>query len=290
MVCSFCGSTLEDNERECPYCGHKVGNSADSMNDDMARKFAARQEFDDDDDYDEQPIRSRAKKISRPSLSKSRPAQESYSAPVQRSSSGGSGKGNILLLGAAGICALLSLICLISVAGVKSQVKDMYQDMLSQFYQLQSSNSQLANQLQAIDSSVVGVGQTVNESKESALIVIDTQPTSVNTTVGRAEYARVFSIEATGNVEAITWQKKDNASGEWVDLVFDFNTSINDEFGLQLYDNHYKGESVLYAVGLTEKAEGTYRAKLTDSYNTAKYSDPVTLAFKTVEVTEGEEA
>ena len=25
MTCKFCGSVLEDNEFECPYCGHKTG-------------------------------------------------------------------------------------------------------------------------------------------------------------------------------------------------------------------------------------------------------------------------
>lgn len=276
MTCKFCGSSLEDNEVECPYCGHRVANSANTMAANMTSKFA--RDYDDEDDYSERKKKIQMPKMNRPQNSAS--SGKSFSVPQSGNSKGSFSFLNFIVSAAS---ALLSLIVLFSLGGIKTQVKDMYQDMLSQFYQQQSNINQLSSQMENIDTNVAGVGQQVSSSQESALIVIDTQPTSVNTTVGRAEYARVFSIQATGNVESITWQKKDVSSGEWVDMVFDFNTSINDEFGLQLYDNHYKGESILYAVGLTEKAEGTYRAKLTDSYNTTKFSDPVTLSFKPAE-------
>ena len=278
MTCKFCGSALEDNEIECPYCGHKTANA---MAANMTSKFAP--DYGDDEEYS--PKKSKVSMPKKPDFSA---AKKTVSNTAAKSSSGSSSNPSfsVVNLIASAVSIILSLIVLISIGGVKNQVKDMYQDMLSQFYQQQSSISQLSSGISSIDSSVASVGQQVTTSKESSLIVIDSQPTSVSTTIGRGDYATVFSVKATGSVEAIAWQKKDTASGEWVDIVFDLNTSINDDLGIQFYDNHYKGESVLYAVGLTQKAEGTYRAKLTDSYGTPKYTDPVTISFKTENVGE----
>ena len=289
MTCSFCGSSLDDNEVECPYCGHKV---ASSLSDEMEARFASRPEIDDDDELDEddEPVgvsSASRKKVSipKPKINVNRSSSSRSSSAPSRSS-GSSVKANpaIISFALSALCLLLSLITLISVGSVKSQVKDMYQDMLSQFYQMQSNNSQLSSQVESLNTQVAGVGQTITTTQTSNLITITKQPESVETTIGRTDSALIFSVEAEGNVASISWQKYDETSGEWVNVVFDVDTSMNDRYGIKLYDDHYNGKTYLYAFGLTAEAAGSYRCVMYDSYNTPAISDTVKLDFKTVSV------
>ena len=51
MTCKFCGSTIDDNLVECPYCGHKTGVSAPAdPAAEMTEQFAAQESQDKNDE------------------------------------------------------------------------------------------------------------------------------------------------------------------------------------------------------------------------------------------------
>lgn len=266
MTCNFCGSALDDNEVECPYCGHKTGvetapvneTPADKQDAEMAKKFSVKL-----------PSIPARKSRSNGASSGSAPRKSLFSGNGNASGEKKGMPSMLYLIGLAA-CALLSLISIISVGSLKSNMEEMNQNMLSQFYQLQNLNQQLSAKIDELDSQVGNVSTTISESETSRNITITKEPTSTATYLNRgseqdnSQNVPIFTVTATGMNLKFAWQRYDEASGSWVNLVFD-EDSNNLVYGLHVYTDVQKGYTELAAHGVTEAAWGSYRCQISDN-------------------------
>ena len=334
MTCSFCGSILDDDEVECPYCGHKTGvgsyRTAQEIYDDPEdgevnfeeiggeayEEEGYPEEFQDGDAMDpyaeEEPLapeqpRRRAASNSNAAAGSGKKQNGSFKLPklnlkdgldkLKKAGNSGSSaapsgaaarsadwKKNPagLTLIAIGACVLLSLISLISVISLSSKLEKNQQAVLSQMMQMQNNEQQMASQISALDSKVGNVGTVITEQTTSKNITITKQPTSSSTYLGRGgsedstQNVPIFTVTATGYDLDFTWQRYDDASGSWIDLVFDADSN-NLTYGLHVYDDVSKGYSELSAHGVNADAYGSYRCQIADAYGT-KNTDTVILS------------
>ena len=245
--------------------------------DDYSAPDAYYQDVDDgfgdyeDDDFNEKPARKAASKVSLPSFS-------------------GVSKGlksNAVLTIVVAISILLSLIAIISSAGVKKSVNSDIKTLYSQMDSVINTNSQVLDKLAVIED-VLNLSAQVSAETNSKYISITKQPTSVSTTLGRGQdgIVPVFTINASGsgvNANSFNWQKK--TGDVWININFDSdNLSRNDLYGFQLevaQDKENGGYySTIWATGLTSEAFGTYRCVITDSAGERAWSDIVEINRK----------
>ena len=276
MICKFCGSTLEDDELECPYCGHKTGvapKAQDFFEDDAPVTSNARVERpaeDFEEDYEEEyeePAKGK-KKASLPKLS-----LPTVSSPKSI--------GNFPVVVISALCALFSLICLVSVSGAKKQLEEMEETVLTQLYQIQSNQSGISSGINALSGDVSSVSNSISESNNSKNITITQQPTSETTYLGRGgdedvnQNVAIFRAAASGMIKSVDWQIK--VGDDWVTLTWD-ESSNNTTYGLHVYTaiGSTEASTELCAHGVNQNAYATYRCVFTDSYGT-KSTDPVTL-------------
>ena len=283
MTCKFCGSTIDDNLVECPYCGHKTGvaASADPAAE-MTEQFAAPEAREKSDAKSAKTSSKRGNALGSIGSALSsglNKAKSSASGSKQGSAAKGgaqrSGKlpasGNGLIAIGLVACLLLCLISIISVAGMKKDLENMNQEMLSLFYQIQNSTDKLQKQVDALERSIGSVSTTITEQTTSRNITITKEPTSVATYVGRgsdtddAQNVPIFTVYAQGFELKFAWQKYDDVSGEWIVVALD-NSSNNAVYGLHVYTDASKGYSELSAHNVTSAAFGTYRCQVADAY------------------------
>lgn len=312
MTCTFCGSVLEDNEVECPYCGHKTA---------QARYSEPVEEYDDEFEPEEpegqdqeyvEPVRTERRaaegSASKSGLNIPKLDLKKLSASVKRGSSqkekaaparsktqegrshnekssfipfGGKLDPSFISLIGFVACALLSVICLISVSGVNKKIEQVNQNILSQVYQLQTSNQKISERLDELGNTVGTVSNTISEQTTSKNINITKEPTSAATYLGRGgtddstQNVPIFSVSATGPNLTFAWQKYDEASASWVNIVFDAESN-NDTYGLHIYTDISKGYSELAAHGVKNTAYGSYRCLISDDYG-SKATETVVL-------------
>ncbi len=220
-----------------------------------------------------------------------KPARKTSSkSKVNLPSFSGMGKGlkSSAVLGVVvAISILLSLIAIISSAGVKKSVNSDIKTLYNQMDSVIATNSQVLDKLAVIED-VLNLSAQVSSETNARYISITKQPTSVATTLGRGQdgIVPVFSIVASGSgvgLGSFNWQKK---SGDvWINIDFDSdNNSRNDLYGFQLEvskDTETGGyTSKIWATGLTSEAFGTYRCVITDSAGERAWSDIVEITRK----------
>ena len=263
MTCTFCGSLLDGTEAECPYCGHKlievddapVAPEKSKAAAEFISKFAARKSSPDREEYDEEP--KPRKKVSAPSVS---------------------GTPTMILAIALAALLLVSLISLFAALSANAKLKDLEQNLLSQVYVLQNNEKSMANDITEIKDAMGLVQVSIETQNLSRTIKITKQPTEVATYLGRGgedddiQNVIIFSVQAEGSNLEFTWQKYDQASGSWVNILFDPDN--NDTYGLHLYST--ENESQLCAHGVTELGFGLYRCHITDATGYVD-TDPVYL-------------
>ena len=228
-------------------------------------------------DYEDEPKERSVRKLQKPSLNL---------GSVSGIGKGLASKGVLYLVVAVSI--VLSLIAIISSAGVKKSVNEDIQTLYGQMSSVINTNSQVLDKLAVIEDTL-NLSAKVSAETNSRYISITKQPTSVDTTLGRGSdgIVQVFSIIASGNgitANSFNWQKK-TASGEWVNIDFAAdNNSRNDTLGLQMENNKDADTngyySRLWATGLTAEAFGSYRCVITDSAGERAWSDIVEINRK----------
>ena len=213
-------------------------------------------------------------------------------APISLGSFSNLGKGRLASNGVlylvVAVSIVLSLIAIISSAGVKKSVNDDIQTLYSQMSSIISTNSQVLDKLAVIEDTL-NLSAQVSAETNSRYISITKQPTSVDTVLGRGSdgIVPVFTIIASGNgisASSFNWQKK-TASGEWVNIDFAIdNNSRNDTLGLQMENNKDADSngyySKIWATGLTAESFGSYRCVITDSAGERAWSDVVEINRK----------
>ena len=297
MTCKFCGSTIDDNLVECPYCGHKTGviPAADPA-EEMTEQFAAKEVREEKSE-----INSGTKKSSPDALSSIKAAfnrnfpknSNSGSKSSGASSKASAGKsssplsairanGNGLIAIGLVACLLLCLISIFSVAGMKKDLDSMNQNMLSLFYQIQNSTDQLQTKVEQLEAAIGTVNTTITDTQNSRYITITKEPSSVSTYLGRGgandstQNVPIFTVYAQGIELSFTWQKYNESTKDWEDLTWD-SESNNNTYGLHVYTDAPKGYTELAAHGVTQAAYGTYRCQIADSYG-VKYTESVILS------------
>ena len=170
------------------------------------------------------------------------------------------------------VCVILCAACLASVSKATKGIETVVQEV----QEMKQASVQLTERITHLETVVDNTQTALNESTAAKYINITKQPSSVSTYVGRTD-AMIFSVVATGTDLSFTWQKYDEASDKWNEVVFD-GTGFNTDMGLRLYDDSSAGTSELWTKNLTESAFGTYRCVITDSQGTTVTSESVQLA------------
>ena len=180
--------------------------------------------------------------------------------------------------GSSVLCLILCIICLASLGGVKKNINAITQSVNESIALSNQNYNELYNRITNLENTVNSTQQAVNGSTASKYIQITKQPSNVPTVVGR-DGALIFSVNANGNTLTMSWQKYDEASGDWMNIGFDLN-GVNEDLGIRLYDNAANGISELWAKNLTERAFGRYRCHIVDAGGVALDSDPVLIEEK----------
>lgn len=176
------------------------------------------------------------------------------------------------------LCLILCAFCLLSLNGVKKDINSITMSVNESIALSNQNYNELYERISNLENTVNSTQQAVNGSTATKYIQITKQPDTVQTTVGR-DGAMIFSVNATGNSLTMAWQKYDEVSGEWMNIVFDLD-GFNDDLGIRLYDNSTKGVSELWTRNLTEKAFGRYRCHITDAGGVSVDSNAVFIEEK----------
>lgn len=287
MTCNFCGSTLDDNELECPYCGHRTevqpvqesefdyGYDDQPVKTQRSQRFASEESYDDD--YEEEEVLEE------------KPVKSSKSPKASFSSFKGNNKvnslGNFPAILFSALSALLALFCLISLVGTKKKLSDMEQTVLSQFYQMQSTTQSMSQSIAALSGDISSVGTAINEANDSRNITITRSPLSDATYLGRgsdedvSQNSPLFYAGCNGSIQKIEWQIKEN--GEWVPIAWD-EGSNNLTYGLHIFNSiaSSTAESQLCSHNITAQAlNKQYRCVFYDAYG-SKATEVATLSEK----------
>lgn len=192
-----------------------------------------------------------------------------------------SGQSGLIVPIAVVLCLIMSILCLSSVNSVKAAAARNYDMINAELQTVKQANSEILAHLAAVEAGLDTAQSAISGNTSSKYIQISKQPSSTPTTIGR-DGAMIFQVKAEGNNLDMTWQKYDQVSGEWINVIFDID-GFNDEMGIRLYDDSAHGTSELWTKVLTAKAFGTYRCVLTDKAGSQVISDVVELSEKTAE-------
>lgn len=283
MTCTFCGSVLDGNETECPYCGHRVDNDQPiKVQNEFSNKFSGNN-MNNEPEYEPQVQQQAYNQQSynqQPQYDNGYYNEHPMRAPMNNYNGGSNNKGNIISIGCAIISIVMTMVCLFVCLGVNNKVKSLNQDMLSQFYVLQSDIQSTMEQVQSNITSEVQTATAVDPS--GGVLSVTKSPTSVTTVAVGDSNKLLFHCDVEGNdTLTFSWQKKSD-TGEWVDLVWD-GTSYNEKYGLMVYDQPYTNAngkySELTAKNITEAASGDYRCKVSDKNGHYAYSEVASIIF-----------
>jgi len=285
MICNFCGSTIDDNEFECPYCGHQTGVEPQtvSYDENEPEETAYQDNYSDNYEQNSYPEYDEPEEEEEIQRSPKQSRAKSFSSKVKASASTERTIGQLPMLIGIGVSAIISLICLITVISTKSAVEKLEQDMLSQFYQLQSANIELSSQVSALGGDISSVSTTISQANDSKNITITRNPQSDATYLGRgsdedvSQNSPLFYAEATGAITEIKWEVKEG--DEWVAINFD-QSSNNLTYGVHLYNEIGKtsAKSTLGSHNVTEQGlNKQYRAVFYDSFG-SKATEAATLS------------
>ena len=194
---------------------------------------------------------------------------------------GGMDRNSLIGIAVLLLCVILSLISIISVNSLKAKVDDINASFTAEMQTIKQTNAEMLSHMAALEQTLNTTQSTISGAASSKYIKITKQPSSTATYIGR-DQAMIFQVTAEGKDLKLTWQKYDEVSGEWINLVFDLD-GFNDDMGIRLYDDPANGKSELWTKGLTMKAFGTYRCVISDSLGAEVKTDSVQITEKAAE-------
>lgn len=269
MICRFCGNVIDDNTSVCPYCGS------------AAQSYAGEESYDSAPSYDGSAYDGTGAAYDDGAYEDD---GQDFSAPAPKKKLGGGFKlpnlpmSTIISLAS----AIFSFLCLLTVSSIKSSISDSTATVLTGVNQIQSAVTQIDDKIGGLDSTVASVQQQAYDQLASQTITIDKNITSLTGPVALNRYNQMFIVKAKGSLNlntSFTWQKYNESTGGWTDIVFTGTATTNDEYGLRI-ENKMEDSlyvSVLWANGITKAAEGTYRCVITDTNGITKTSAEATV-------------
>ena len=276
MICRYCGNVIDADAAVCPYCGSSV--AADAAYDDPNTAYSSPA-----DAYDT----SSGAYDTDPGVYQSDDAYEDdaqdYAPPAKKKA--GFKLPNIPVSTIISIAsAIFSFICLLTVSSIKSNISDSTKTVMNGVNQLQTNITAIEDRLSGLDSTVASVQQDAYNQLASQTINITKDLLSLTGPVTLNKTAIMFTVKAKGSLSVNTsfnWQKYNETTGDWTNIVFTGQGTSNEEYGLRLenkapVDGEY--ESILWASGITKAAEGTYRCVIKDTNGITKTSSQATVS------------
>lgn len=268
MICLNCGKHVDDDVRVCPFCGSVIADAEEAP------------------EADPLPINLPPRE--RPEngferIEREEPAPAPAPAPA--------GKG---IFTPAFFLSLLSLIlsalCLVTIFSLRDAVGQLKNAQTESLAAINSSVAAANDRLDQLDSTLANVQSEAYNQVASQSISITKDLTPLVGPVEEGKYNIMFIVKAKGNLNRDTsfvWQRYNEATKGWVEIVFTGDATTNEQYGLRLENQFDAATSeyttILWAQGITPEAAGTYRCMITDATGISKTS-----AEATVEVTAAE--
>lgn len=284
MICKYCGNVINDDSTVCPYCGtataaddgayagqNEFSSAAysDSAYDDSAYDNGAYADntasyqdgayYDDGGEYGEQEAAPKKKlSVKLPNFNIS----------------------TIISIA----CAIFSFICLVMVSSLKADIGQSTKTVMNGLNGVSANISQIEERINGLDTTVANVQENAYNQLASQTINLTKDLMSLTGPVTLNKTAQMFIVKAKGSLNVNTsfvWQKYNEATNGWVDIVFTGSNTANEQYGLRLenkapVDGEY--ESVLWANGITQEAAGTYRCVIKDTNGITKNSSEATVS------------
>ncbi len=276
MICRYCGNVIDADAAVCPYCGSSV--AADAAYDDPNTAYSSPADAYDTSSgaYDTDPGAYQSDDAYEDDA-------QDYAPPAKKKA--GFKLPNIPVSTVISIAsAIFSFICLLTVSSIKSNISDSTKTVMNGVNQLQTNITAIEDRLSGLDSTVASVQQDAYNQLASQTINITKDLLSLTGPVTLNKTAIMFTVKAKGSLSVNTsfnWQKYNETTGDWTNIVFTGQGTSNEEYGLRLenkapVDGEY--ESILWASGITKAAEGTYRCVIKDTNGITKTSSQATVS------------
>lgn len=276
MICRYCGNVIDADAAVCPYCGSSV--TADAAYDDPNTAYSSPADAYDTSSgaYDTDPGAYQSDDAYEDDA-------QDYAPPAKKKA--GFKLPNIPVSTVISIAsAIFSFICLLTVSSIKSNISDSTKTVMNGVNQLQTNITAIEDRLSGLDSTVASVQQDAYNQLASQTINITKDLLSLTGPVTLNKTAIMFTVKAKGSLSVNTsfnWQKYNETTGDWTNIVFTGQGTSNEEYGLRLenkapVDGEY--ESILWASGITKAAEGTYRCVIKDTNGITKTSSQATVS------------
>lgn len=276
MICRYCGNVIDADAAVCPYCGSSV--AADAAYDDPNTAYSSPADAYDTSSgaYDTDPGAYQSDDAYEDDA-------QDYAPPAKKKA--GFKLPNIPVSTIISIAsAIFSFICLLTVSSIKSNISDSTKTVMNGVNQLQTNITAIEDRLSGLDSTVASVQQDAYNQLASQTINITKDLLSLTGPVTLNKTAIMFTVKAKGSLSVNTsfnWQKYNETTGDWTNIVFTGQGTSNEEYGLRLenkapVDGEY--ESILWASGITKAAEGTYRCVIKDTNGITKTSSQATVS------------
>lgn len=276
MICRYCGNVIDADAAVCPYCGSSV--AADAAYDDPNTAYSSPADAYDTSSgaYDTDPGAYQSDDAYEDDA-------QDYAPPAKKKA--GFKLPNIPVSTVISIAsAIFSFICLLTVSSIKSNISDSTKTVMNGVNQLQTNITAIEDRLSGLDSTVASVQQDAYNQLASQTINVTKDLLSLTGPVTLNKTAIMFTVKAKGSLSVNTsfnWQKYNETTGDWTNIVFTGQGTSNEEYGLRLenkapVDGEY--ESILWASGITKAAEGTYRCVIKDTNGITKTSSQATVS------------
>ena len=276
MICRYCGNVIDADAAVCPYCGSSV--AADAAYDDPNTAYSSPADAYDTSSgaYDTDPGAYQSDDAYEDDA-------QDYAPPAKKKA--GFKLPNIQVSTVISIAsAIFSFICLLTVSSIKSNISDSTKTVMNGVNQLQTNITAIEDRLSGLDSTVASVQQDAYNQLASQTINVTKDLLSLTGPVTLNKTAIMFTVKAKGSLSVNTsfnWQKYNETTGDWTNIVFTGQGTSNEEYGLRLenkapVDGEY--ESILWASGITKAAEGTYRCVIKDTNGITKTSSQATVS------------
>ena len=272
MICLNCGKHVDDNVRVCPFCGALI-EAEDAGPEETA-------------EVDPMPINIPRREVAPDGferLERSEPVAPPTAPPAPKGFP-------LVTLGLAALSLVLSLLCLVSILSLRGSIAELTKAQNESLASFESAAKATNDRLDQLDATLAKVQSEAYEQVASQSISITKNLTPLTGPVDEGKYNRMFIVTAKGNLNVDTsfdWQRYNEATGNWVSIVFTGDATTNEQYGLRL-ENQFDAAlkeytTILWAQGITKEAAGSYRCVITDETGISKVSAEATVEIAPAE-------
>ena len=281
MICKYCGNVINDDSTVCPYCGTAVADSSYAGQDEFSSAAYSDGAYSDST-YESSAYDSSASYQEEAYYDDGAEYGEEQAAPKKKLNVKLPNINVTTIVSLA--CAVFSFICLVMVSSIKADIGQSTKTLMNGLNGVSTNIAQIEERINGLDTTVATVQENAYNQLASQTLNLTKDLMSLMGPVTLNKTAQMFIVKAKGSLNvnsSFVWQKYNEATGGWVDIVFTGSNTANEQYGLRLenkapVDGEY--ESVLWANGITKAAEGTYRCVIKDTNGITKNSSEATVS------------